>query len=70
MFFRIFGANKDSLGVFCGVLMDPKFLAASLCARNCILTIKLLEISKTSKLEFLFVFLEQIRIVMWCSAVL
>ena len=46
-----------------------QFFIASLCARNCIPTIKLWAISKTAKLEFLFVFLEQIRVVCRCSVV-
>ena len=56
--------------VFRGALRVPNFFLARLCARNGIPAIKLLAISKTAGLKFWFVFLEQIRIVMWCSTVL
>ena len=56
--------------MFRGALRIINFFVASQCARNCIPAIKLLAISKTAKLEFLFVFLEQIRVVCGNSAVL
>ena len=52
------------LGVFGGTLRVPNFFITSLCARNCVPAIKLLAISKTAKLEFFLVFLEQIRVVL------
>ena len=70
IFFRIFGIKKGNLEVFRSALGVPKFFVASLCASNCMPAIKLFTISKTAKLEFLFVFLEQIRVGWWYSAVL
>ena len=49
-FFRIFGVNQGSLGVFHGALSVPNIFVASLWAKNCIPTIKLVAISKTAKL--------------------
>ena len=45
------------------------FYVASLCTINCIPTIKLMAISKTAKLELLFLFFEQIRVVSGCYEV-
>ena len=56
--------------MFRGALRVPNFFVDSLCARNCIPTVKLLAITKTAKLELSFVFLEQIRVVWGRSAVL
>ena len=56
IFFRIFGVNKGSLWVFAGALRVPNFFVTSLCVRNCIPTIKLLAISKSSKIEFVSYF--------------
>ena len=70
IFVRIFGANKGRLRGFRGALRVPNFVLASLCARNCIPAKKLLAVSKMAKLEFLFVFLEQIRVDWGWSAVL
>ena len=50
--------------MFRGTCIVANFFVASLCARNCVPTIKLLAISKTVKLEFSLVFLEQIRVVL------
>ena len=62
IFFRIFGANKGSLGVFRGDLGVPNCFVISRRARNCIPTKKKkkkkLAISKTAKIEFFFVFSE------------
>ena len=62
-FFHVFGANKDSLGMLCCALNVMNFYVATVCARNCIPIIKLLAFSKTAKLDFSFVFSEQIRVV-------
>ena len=59
-----------SLEVFRGALGVPNYFVASLCAGNCISTTKLLAISKTAQFEIMFVFLEHIRVVWGCSAVL
>ena len=40
--------------MFCGGLKFPNFFVGSLCARNCIPTIKLLAVPKTAKLEFIW----------------
>ena len=63
-FFSIFEGKWGWLNVFRGTCIVANFFTASLCARNCIPRIKLLAISKTAKLEFFFVFLEQIRAVL------
>ena len=49
--------------MFRGTSFVANFCIASLCARNCIPTIKLLAISETAKLEF-FCILEKIRVVL------
>ena len=67
-FFRIFGANKGSFGLFRGSLVVFNVLVASLCAGNCIPTMKLLPISKTAKIRNFFIFSEQIRVVWGFSA--
>ena len=67
IFVLVFGANN---GVFRGALRVPNFYVASLCVRNCILTIKLLAISKTAKLEFLFRIFRINKGSLGCSAVL
>ena len=49
--------------MFRGTYIVVNSFVTSLCARNCILTINLLAISKTAVLEFIFIFLDSIRVV-------
>ena len=56
--------------MFRGTCIVVNSLLTSLFASNCILTIKLLAISKTAVLEFIFIFLDSITVDWGCSAVL
>ena len=56
--------------MFRGTFRVSNFVVTNLHVRNCIPSIKLLAISMTAKLEFSFIFLEQIKVVWVCTTVL
>ena len=55
-FFAIYDGVWGWSNVYHGTFIVANFFIASLCARNCILGIKLLAISRTTKLDFFRIF--------------
>ena len=64
IFFVFLEQIRTVFGVFRGALRVPNFFVDSTLARNGIPAKKLLAISKTAKLDFFLLFLEQIRVVL------